>query len=188
MYAFWISGLRASRKQSHMEPLLSLLLPLDHEPRPRSDELLLAERPPTRGPASDALGDRLRLADHLGLRLWRVSRLAGARNRLEILRLRVARQAIRLPIGPLRPARHEAGLQRDRVGLIAAGALGRPREVEEGVRVEVVLGPARLAAQDQTRVVTRHPRSPPPPGAARSRPCSARRAWCRCTRCRRPRV
>src|SRR6266704_7033843 len=111
MYAFWISGLRASRKHSHMVPLL----PLDNETRPRSDELLLAERPPARGPTPDALGDRLRLADDLGLGLWRVGRLAGAGDRLEVRCLRVARQAVWLAVGPLRPARHEAGLQRDRV-------------------------------------------------------------------------
>src|SRR6266545_7535921 len=184
MYSFWISGLRASRKHSHMVPLL----PLDDEPRPRSDELLRGERPPARGPTADALGDRLRLADDLGLGLWRAGRLAGARDRLEVLALRVARQAVRLAVRALRPARHHARLKRDRVDLVALGALGRPREVEEGVGVEVVLRPAHLAAQDQTRVAARHPRSPPPPGAARSRPCSARRAWCRCTRCRRPPV
>src|SRR6266545_353360 len=170
MYSFWISGLRASRKHSHMVPLL----PLDDETWPRPDELVLAERPPARGPAADALGDRLRLADDLGLGLWRAGRLAGARDRLEVRALRVAGQAVRLAVRPLRPARHQAGLQGDRVDLIAAGALGRPREVEEGVGVEVVLRPARLAAQDQARVVARHPRSPPPPRAARSRPCSAR--------------
>src|SRR6266545_5698922 len=41
-------------------------LPLDDETRPRSDELVRAERPPARGPSPNALGDRLRLADGVG--------------------------------------------------------------------------------------------------------------------------